>query len=255
MQLSYFENNIENYLQKSTIIYGSCYTEKTNLVNKIIKLFPNDIRTYFLNNNSIDEIDQLIEKRKTIIKEQNNLKYYENILEIIYNTIEYVENDIDCYTPNLLDKINKLDPCRIYNIDDINISYFDNLRKKSLQNLEQFNIFERNDMYNIVIIDDEELNDNTNINKLLNKILICMYDINITLIATRPHSKCLTPAMRSCFKTSIFFDKNNLNNYVFSLSNLCSKEVREMTALLINQDTPPIVLLRNSKEKIRLLVT
>ena len=237
MNLSTFEHKLESYQNKYTIIYGAAGTGKTTCMNDILKLFPIDTKIMHFSESTAAEIEKVVKDRWINYTEEENIKYCNKVLEILY--------DCDDASDALI-KINNLDLSKYYNWDDISIERFLNRKNKSLERLTSLS-----PVYNspIVIVYDDYYQSSS----VWNNILLQSRCNNITIIVTTQTSKNLSPSMRSMFDNSLFYDKQNISSYVFSLSNLCDRSVRANAEQLMNNDVSRIALVKGV-DKLKLLV-
>ncbi len=178
----------------NTIVYGRDVNEVTCYVQKIKETIPS---VFTLSAGNLAHLSEIVEKRIRVQKEQENIKYYDSILEHV-NPEEYK---------------------RIVA-----------LRDQSFEFIRDYNVYELHRFTNIVIVVDNC----ERYSEFVLRVLINSIDINVNVIVACNSLKMLKPHIRTAFQNIVLLDKDTAQQYVFSLSNMCHKKIREDAQILIN---------------------
>ena len=212
MDFPTLSNEQSNFYNKHTIIYGRVCSGKTEYVKTITEVFSPEVKIMYYTKETKEEVEKFVNNRYNINKEKNNIEYCNKAIELLGSQQEAIES-------------------------------LNDRKFESIERLDQFNIFEINDNNHVLIINDDYSS------STWSDILFKSRFINISIIMTAQTSKLLTPSERSLFHNSLFLDKENLNTFVSSLSNLCVDSIRETAKILINNNNSRIALVKKNGKR------
>ena len=195
------------YLNANTIVYGNDSAEVTAYVQKIKEsLSIRDVMSVFtLSSANYAHLSEIIEKRIRVQKEKENIKYYDSIIHSLNN-----------------DEYQRIKA----------------LRDQAFEFIRDYNVYELHKFTNITIVVEKcEM-----YNEFILRVLMHAFDINVFVVVACNDTKTIKPHIRTVFSNIVLLDQDIMHRYVFNVTNLCNKNVRNQARYLLDNGYDKMVI-------------